>query len=277
MRQAVSALELPSAARRIGIKLNLCDYRKADSGATSDPASVRALLQVLRERYVDAEILLLENDASDTLVTNIWGYLGMDVVAREFGARCMSLSQEVWIPVSIPSAERSIEIPRVLRECDVLINHPKLKTHGKTIVTCALKNLFGYFRAKDKGPLHADLDEAIVRINRAVPRHVVLVDADLCVEGNRGPTQGFPRRIGLYLAGADPVAVDSFCTTLMGFSPRRIGHIRKAAAAGIGSMKFELAGDLVGEPLAPYRFAFSRPNLWLMRVARRIVSWSDLG
>lgn len=276
MRELFGFLSLPKTARRIGIKLNLCDYRPPETGVISHPEVVAALLEVLRSYYPQAELFLCENDASDTLVENMWGYVGLDRVAAEYGARCVSLSKEDWVRMRIDGLHFSeIEVPAILQDCDLLINHPKLKTHGKTKITCALKNLFGCFRPKNKGPLHKILDKAIVDINMAVRPHLVIVDADLCVEGNRGPTQGIPKRVGLFIGGGDAVAVDSFCAKLMGFRPYLVGHIRKAARAGVGSMRYDLSGDLSITDLGGYRFQYSYGKFLLMQVVRRVLSWSD--
>lgn len=278
MHRLFSFLALPETVSRIAIKLNLCDYRMPETGVVSNPAVVAALLQVLREHYPQAEILLCENDASDTLVENIWGYLGLDTVASQYDARCLSLSKEKWVRVPIRGLHFSeVEVPRILKECNLFINHPKLKTHGKTKITCALKNLFGCYHPKDKRPFHKFLDDAIVDINLALCPHVVIVDADLCVEGNRGPTHGLPKKIGLFIGGQDPVAVDAFCARLMGFRPHSVGHIRKATRAEVGSMRYELGGDLVSEDLRTYRFQYSLGKFLLMQLVRRILSWSDAG
>lgn len=276
MARLINSLELPETARRIAIKLNLCDYRKWETGATSDPRVVGALLKTLRLLYPKAEIFLCENDSTDTLVENLWGYLELDTVAAQYDAKCISLSKGAWVRVPIRGLRSTeLEVPALFQECDLLINHPKLKTHGKTKMTCGLKNLFGCYRPKDKRVFHRFLDEAIVDINLAIRPQFVIVDADLCVEGNRGPTQGLPKKLGLFIGGKDQVAVDAFCARLMGFRPNTVGHIRKAARARVGSMLYELAGDLTGEDLPQYRFQYSRSKFLFMQVVRRLLSWSE--
>lgn len=275
MERLIQYLPFPEEARRIAVKLNLCDYRKRETGATSDPKVVEALLAVLRARYPRAQIFLCENDSSDTLVEHLWGYLELDAVAARYDATCTSLSKEAWVKVPVAGKRFSeLEVPRLFQECDLLINHPKLKTHGKTKMTCGLKNLFGCYRPKDKRPYHRFLDEAIVEINLAIRPHIVIVDADLCLEGNRGPTQGLPKQVGLFIGGKDSVAVDAFCARLMGFSPGSIGHLKKAARRGIGTLNYELEGDLKGTSLQAYRFQYSQSRFYLMQLVRRILSWS---
>ena len=276
LERLVDQLGFPASAARIAIKVNLCDYRKWETGATTDPRVLAALLEVLRGRYPSAEIFLCENDSTDTLAENLWGYLGLDTVAGRYEAVCASLGGRDWVTVPITGLRATrVDVPALLRECDLIINHPKLKTHGKTRMTCALKNMFGCYRQKDKRPLHAHLDDAIVDINLAIRPHFVIVDADLCVEGNRGPTQGLPKRVGLFIGGKDPVAVDAFCSRLMGFSPYWIGHVRKAARAGVGTMRYALSGELRPRELRAHRFRYSRGKFLLMWVLRRVLSWSE--
>lgn len=278
MKRLFSHLSLPSTADRVAIKLNLCDYRRPETGAVSHPAVVHALLGELRELFPRAELLLCENDASDTLVENMYRYLGLDAVAAAHGATCVNLSGDQWVRVPIKGLRfTEVEVPATLVESDLLINHPKLKTHGKTKMTCGLKNLFGCYRPKDKRPYHRFLDDAIVDINLAVRPVLTLVDADLCVEGNRGPTQGLPKRVGLFIGGQDVVAVDAFCARLMGFWPSRVAHVRKAARAGIGSLRYDLQGDFSPAEFRQHRFRYSRAKFLLMQVSRRILAWSDVG
>ena len=277
MARLTNLLGFPSSATHIVIKLNLCDYRKWETGATSDPKVVGALLEALRTRYPHAKIFLCENDSTDTLVENLWGYLGIDAVAARYDANCISLSKEAWTRAPVRGLRISeLEVPVIFQDCDLFINHPKLKTHGKTKITCGLKNLFGCYRQKDKRALHHYLDEAIVDINMAIRPHFVIVDADLCVEGNRGPTQGLPKQVGLFIGGQDPVAVDAFCARLMGFWPYTIGHLRKAARAGLGSLAYRLTGDLGPESIRAYRFRFSLSKFLFMGIVRRVLSWSEV-
>jgi len=158
-----------------------------------------------------------------------------------------------------------------LLDSDLVVNHPKLKTHGRTIMTCALKNLFGCYRPRDKKPFHRFLDQAIVDINLAIKPALTVVDAHRCVEGNRGPTQGLPKKLGLLVAGRDPVAVDAFCARLVGLRPWMVGHLRLAARAGVGSLNYRLAGDKLEErDRAGFRWSWSK--YFLMQALRRATS-----
>jgi uncharacterized protein (DUF362 family) len=265
-------LNLPAKAASVGIKLNLCDYRKYETGVTTDPRVLDALLDILRKKYPNAKIYLFENDATGTLTDNLFSYLGLDIVAKKYDVQCLNLQHCDWIAKSINGCHfNHVMVPKLLQETDILINHPKLKTHGRTKITCGLKNMFGCYQIKDKVCYHKFLDEAIVDINIAVKTHVTIVDGYLGLEGNRGPTQGYPKRVGLFFGGTDPVAVDSFCARLMGFVPFFVGHIRKSWRSNLGNMRYQILGDLKQNDLKKYRFKFSLGKYLLMQTARKLL------
>jgi uncharacterized protein (DUF362 family) len=43
-----------------------------------------------------------------------------------------------------------LDVPSILRACDLFITFPKLKSHVKTKLTCSLKNQMGLFRPTRK-------------------------------------------------------------------------------------------------------------------------------
>lgn len=48
---ALDRIAPSGGATVIAIKMNLCDYRRAESGAVTDPVILGALLEALRERH----------------------------------------------------------------------------------------------------------------------------------------------------------------------------------------------------------------------------------
>ena len=64
-----------------------------------------------------------------------------------------------------------------------------------------------------------------------------------------GPRHGTPIRLGLAIAGTDPVAVDSVATALMGFDPKDIGYLQMAESLGVGTADLDRI-EVVGDPIA---------------------------
>ena len=61
-----------------------------------------------------------------------------------------------------------------------------------------------------------------------------------------GPTNGEPVEMGLIVAGADPVAVDTVAIRVMGLYPLNFGHTRKPKEYGIGKYEdIEVVGEMI--------------------------------
>jgi len=265
-------LSLTRNVDTIAIKLNLCDYRMPETGAVSDPKVVDSLLKSFRKSYPDAIIYLVENDATSVNADFMFKYLGIDKIARKYSAETVNLAREKWVKKRIDGYRmKTIEVPAILEDCSLLVTHPKLKTHSLIKITCGLKNMFGCYHSKRKVRFHKFLDEAIVDINLAVKTDVSIVDANICMEGLEGPCYGVPRKLGLLIGGKDIVAVDAFCSRLIGFKPWFIGHIRKAAAKGIGKLRYELSDGFQLENKKMYQFEFDRKLYYLLKLARNFV------
>ena len=257
-------VELPDILTNICIKPNLNDYRKWETASTCDPYILDALLSVLKSRFPKASITIIENDATSVNADNIFSYLTIDSIAGKHGCSCVNVAREQWKYVQINGLHfRGIEIPQKLSEA-FFITFPKLKPHTITKLTCGLKNQMGLFRPKRKVLYHHMLDELIVDCNLAMKPNLSIVDANLVMEGNYGPTYGTPRRLGLLIASNDVVAADSFCAKFFGFNPKSISHVKKASDKGLGDMKFEIISDFNFD-IRNYRLKFSKLLFHLIR------------
>jgi len=241
----------------------------AETGCTSDPYVVGALLKSLRSRYESSRIVLIEGDATNTTADTLFGYLGISNIAKKFGCEVHNISRSDWVKVDIDGLQfRRVHVPRILTECDLYITHPKLKTHSLTKISCGLKNQFGCLRPKNKTPYHKRIDEVIVDANIARKPDFSIVDANLCMEGIGGPIHGQPKKVGLLIGGSDIVATDAFCSKIAGFRPFFIGHIRKAANKDLGEMKFSIQKNSALD-LSSYRFKFNRLQYYALKLLRK--------
>ncbi|MBS7622439.1 DUF362 domain-containing protein [Candidatus Bathyarchaeota archaeon] len=101
MKRTLKMLELPEKASNIGIKIATCDYRRSETGATTDPTVLDALIKTLRSKYSSCEIFVFENDASGTNAETLFRYLGIDEIAKRHDCRTVSLSKTDWVPKKI--------------------------------------------------------------------------------------------------------------------------------------------------------------------------------
>jgi uncharacterized protein (DUF362 family) len=144
----------------------------------------------------------------------------------------INLSEGDIIDTKVKVGEKEFTLPinNLLLKADLVINVPKLKTHNVMGVTCALKNMFGAISKPRKYSYHNILPYVIVAANKLVKSHLVMVDGVTAYGAH-------PKKLGVVMAGDDPVATDSVASKIMGFNPKRIQYLRMAEQEHIGQNK----------------------------------------
>ena len=110
---------------------------------------------------------------------------------------------------------------------------PVLKDHSFTRTTVAMKNMFGlapaphYAGSWNKSKLHSpSTHKSVFDVCLYRRPDLCVVDAAVALRGSH--LAGTPARLGLILAGDDPVAVDAVGSRLLGHDPRRIEYLTLA-------------------------------------------------
>ena len=241
---------------RVLIKVNFITTKTWDTGATTDPVVVEAIIRRLQELPV--EVLVVESDATVTNATKAFKVTGMAEMCERNGVKWLNLrhvKDRVELPIPDGLALKKITVPRIVAESAV-ISAAKMKTHSETGVTLGMKNMFGVLPEKFKGRYHMKgMHKVILDINRAVKPVLTVVDGFVAMEG-RGPVHGSPVEMEAIIAGRDVVATDAVASRVMGFDPSKIGHIRMAHEAGLGEIDDI---EIVGERLDAVARAFKRP------------------
>lgn len=252
------------------IKINLCDYRKADSGATTDPLLLAALLDELRLRYPSARLSIIENDASSVDIWSAYRLLGFERVAEEHGAELVNVAEGEWVHRPVPDGVvfKELEIPVILETADMFINFAKLKNNALTKMTGCLKNIFALLRQKKKVVMHGRIDAVLQDMNKVIVPDVCLVDGLIGMETIGAPAFGRPKRCGLLLAARNPVAIDACAARVMGFRPRSIEHIKLCWKAGLGPIDYRLETDVEDFRYSRYHFKFEKWEYWLRNALR---------
>jgi uncharacterized protein (DUF362 family) len=268
--------DLLSKASRIAVKINLCDYKPPETGATTHPKFLDNFLEWLHERYGSSRVYVVESDATRARPDLISKWLGIDEIVKRHNATWVNLSKDTWSRKNINGLKfHSMKVPDTIAHSDLLISMAKMKTHSLTTISCSLKNQYGCIMFADKIRFHDFLDEAIVDANLAMTANLAIVDGIIGMGGPKGPVEGVPVRAGLVVAGRDLVAVDSACSRIMGLNPHRIGHLTKASAAGLGAMDFEVCGDGIPAHLPDFETneLYRRILKYATTMRRRSISW----
>ena len=150
-------------------------------------------------------------------------------------------------------------------ESDGLVSLPKLKTHGLTRFTGAIKNQFGCIPGIRKGQFHVkmpdpyDFATMLVDLNTLIKPRLYIMDGIMAMEGN-GPSSGKPKKLGVLLFSNDPVAMDSVACKIVDLNPMFVPTSVPGEKAGLGTYHYEnieILGENI-EPLIGYDFEVVR-------------------
>jgi len=244
--KALDLIDYPSTLvgyKKVLIKVNFITTMTWDTGATTDPIVVEAIIQRLKK--LPMEIYVVESDATMTNADKAFQATGMAEMCKQYGVECLNLRHvKDKVKIKIPNSEclKNITVPRILTE-SAIISAAKMKTHMATKVTLGMKNMFGLLPDKFKAKYHAKgISKVIVDINTVIKPHLTVIDGFVAMEG-KGPVDGSPVKMDLVIAGKDAVATDATAARAMGIDPHEISHIRTAHQKGLGNIdNIEIVG-----------------------------------
>lgn len=228
----------------VAIKPNLCAIKTHETGATTDPRVVEAVIKYLQSKFGVVNISIVESDGSQVLADVAFKLLGYEKLARKLNVNTVNLSKVPFSVKSFPENAfvKEIRIPQIMSDADFFISVPKIKTHSDCFMTCALKNQYGCNPYWRKTIYHKRLDDSIVDFNVAFKPDFVVVDGLVAMDGRKGPTEGVPLRMNTLIFGRDSVAVDCFVAQLMGINPLCVRYISEAERRSLGTTKFKTIG-----------------------------------
>lgn len=255
--------------RRVCLKPNLIMPFRPERALTTHPAVFRAVAELVLEHTRD--VVVIESPNFFPLESTMQK-AGLLPVARELGLEIAD--NTVVETIRNPEGKRfkSFEISRAFFDVDVIINLPKLKTHGFTHYTGAVKNLFGAMPGARKSGMHMrapsqqefaqfllDLYVALVTGFPKTPRFLHVMDAVVGMEGEGPGPSGRPRKIGALLASEDAVALDYAAVKLVGLDERKVITLAEGFARGIGAAT-SADVEIVGEELEGMRIGDFIPS-----------------
>ncbi|TEU16563.1 MAG: DUF362 domain-containing protein [Anaerolineales bacterium] len=254
---------------RVLIKPNLITARRPDEAATTHPAVVKALVQIVQ--VAGGLVTIADSPGgpfSHKRLEEIYTASGMAQVATETGARLNYDLSTVNLPHPEGRLLKGVTVIKAVAEADVVITVPRLKTHTLTGLTGAVKVAFGAVPSPLKTEYHlrmpkvGDFSQALLDIYTLVNPCLTVMDAVVGMEGE-GPSAGDPRPIGAILASADSLACDVAAAALVGFDPLAVSTTRAAVRLGLTSGQIADV-ELVGDPLSEVKVGSFRPaSTWL--------------
>lgn len=246
------ASEVPKGAT-IGIKPNLVIAKPSSSGATTDPEIVGSVIFYLKSKGFK-DIVILESSWVGDNTDRVFKVCGYKALSRQRGVPLVNLERDGSSMHRVEGVD--INVCNRVFEIDYLINIPVLKAHCQTRLTCALKNLKGLVPDSEKKRFHnIGLAKPIAALSKIVSTSFVIVDGiigDLTFEEG-----GTPVHMNRLIAGRDPVLIDSYAATLLGFNSHDIEYIPLAEALGVGTSRLNEASIVTLNQPTSKRIAIS--------------------
>lgn len=248
---------------QIVIKPNVAYHKDIYGNINTGPRVLDAIIRIAKEH--SNNVLVVETDSTSNPAEIRMEQSGTMGIVRKNDASFLNLSNDEIVDVEVN--KRKIRLPKTVLDAPYFINVPKLKTHELTVITVALKNLYGLLPEKSKAAFyHPILDEIIPPINLAVRQDLIVVDGIIGMEG-RGPIVGTPVEMNVILCGRDPVTVDSVAAHLMGFKPEKIKTIVNTHRGGLGEIKLSKI-EIVGVNLKSVAKKFRGSELSIKGLAK---------
>jgi len=230
------ALELIGAGARLPqrgliiIKPNLTN--SSPPPVTTSAAAVEAAYNYCKD-HTKAEIAIGEGCGSGR-TPDVYAALGYTDLARKYGIELIDFNDAQTITLENSSALqlKKFHMPRIVQRAFV-ISLPVLKDHSFTKTTIAMKNMFGIAPSKfyagswNKAKLHSpSTDKSVVDICRYKKPDLSVVDASVALKGMH--LSGRHEKLGVILAGFDPVAVDTVGSQLLDHNPKDLEYLTLA-------------------------------------------------
>jgi len=236
------------------LKVNLLLEKKPESHATTHPALVKALAEILIAH--GASVIIGDSPGgpfSAMRMRNLYRVTGMQSAADETGAALNwnfgSFEKENPKGLCL----KKVTACDMLNDVDKIISVAKLKTHGMMTFTGAVKNMFGIVPGVSKAMYHLNMSNytyfanAMIDVCLCAAPVLSFMDAVTGMEG-AGPSGGKPRDIGVVIASASPYHLDSAATKIIGLSEGDSPILRESIKRGLvkpGLADIELVGGSI--------------------------------
>ena len=222
---------LPDKQASIALKPNLVVAVTADSGATTHPEIVVAIIEHLQGLGYRT-IRIVESAWVGDSTKEGFRVNGYNQISKQYKVPLVDVKDDEYIKKTVDGIP--MEVSRTILETDFLISLPVLKGHCQTAMTCALKNMKGVLSDRSKRLFHTlGLNRPIAALNKVRAADLIIVDSlngDLDFEEGGNPVQ-----TNRMFACRDSVLCDSYGASLMGFENQDIPYIGLAEDLGVGS------------------------------------------
>jgi len=217
--------------------------------ACTQPVFVRAVLEYLKDIGVENDNISVGDSPCQikSSAKMIAKKIGLYEVCEEADVKFINFEQGIPVHEVIDGAIRLKDyyISKPVKDCDLLINLPKLKTHGEATMTGAIKNYWGVIPGGLKAKYHLvgrtpdKFGEALADnfswIVKNKPNRLIIYDCVKVMQGPMGPVSGPMKQWDIILVGTDELALDVVALEIGKFKGLKyVPHLKNAYERGLG-------------------------------------------
>jgi len=247
---------------RVLLKPNLLYGKPPEKAVTTHPSVVRGMIQIVREA---GGVPFIGDSPSVGSLMRTAEKAGIKAVADAMKCPLVEFIKPILSPKGGGKIFKQLEIDRAVLEADVILNLPKFKTHGLTLLTLGVKNLFGCIPGPRKAQWHLKAGEnretfaqILVDLYQVIHPSLTILDGIVGMEGN-GPNSGRPIPLGLILASGDSLSLDQIVCDLLKIQRKSLLTNQVAIEQGMGEDEIEVFGEEV-EEVKIQKFQFPTPS-----------------
>lgn len=179
----------------------------------------------------------------------------MKDVADRHGLLWHNFSEHEWVRMKVGDLE--FGIPEICTRLPV-VSIPVVKTHYRSVVSAAVKHLYGCLD-DNRHNYHYRLADYAVAVNSVIPVLFTLADGTFSLEGN-GPKPGIPKQTDFVAASTDRIALDRSLSRVMGIDPASVEtNVKGEGLIGTGRELEEIALPPLSS-VPSFDFVRAQPN-----------------
>lgn len=219
--------------------------------ASTHVDAVRGVLDLLK-MYSSAPVII--GDVAQYGTKQAFRNLEYESLVSEYkNVNLVDLSEDEAVEMTVERKDGTLLVARrskIAMEAPLTISLASIKTHHTLVASLGILNwVEGTWlvppRMTQEGKVWSrdpwlyalgreDAERAVADLFLKNPCHVSVIDGILAMEGD-GPINGEPVHMGVFLAGTDPVAVDTVGATLMGLDAHSLPYLEYLASQGLGT------------------------------------------
>ncbi|MEW6203285.1 MAG: DUF362 domain-containing protein [bacterium] len=251
---------------KVLLKVNLLMPKPPSAGVTTHPAVMIAVAKLVKK----AGGIVTIGDSSMWQTERALEICGVNEAAKEAGAKVINLDGSNPKKVKIKKGEilKEIYLSSKIFESDVIISVPKLKAHELTLLTGAVKNMFGVVPGRYKSQVHKNFprpqqfSEALLDIFSVATPQLSVMDGVMSVQGSAGV--GSTKKMKVILASDNAIALDTAAAKIIGYNPTELPINHAARKRGLSGTRLSEI-QVKGVPISQVSDEHFRKPPFLMR------------